>query len=985
MQRIGLTFGLSFGIKRIARSVHATFLVTFLATILSACGGGGGSGSTPPPAPPPPPPPANVAPTASFTVTPSSGSSPLAVVVNAAASSDSDGTITSFEWNFGNGVTAIGSSAGTTYTTNGSFTISLTVTDDDGATGTTTRPVTVTAPSGNVTLSGTIQILPSSAIDSDTNDRQTTNTSNNSFALAQTIANPVTLGGFVNRPNTGPANGNLSVSGDPGDFFRVSLTGDDLILLTAGDASADLDMRLYDVNRTLLNTSQGTTQTESFSVNTPGTYFVEVFPFSGASNYILTIGKDADAAAALLQAEPQTDLRLSSEFVPGEIIVDAESASFSSASVSQLRPFSPNNPGISLFGVAPTALLALNDPNSPGALPAGAVVSTSQRTKLATLNTIKGLRQRSDVQFAEPNFIRRPRREPNDQFYNLQWHYRNINLPLAWDVTTGSSEVIVAVIDTGVLLAHPDLDGQLVPGFDFISSASRARDGDGIDNNPNDEGDGASAGQSSFHGTHVAGTVAAESDNAQGVAGVAWNARIMPLRALGVDGGTTYDILQAVRFAAGLSNDSGTLPARRADIINLSLGSDSSSQSEQNTLNQARAAGVIVIAAAGNESTTQPSYPAAYSGVTSVSATTISNTLASYSNRGSTIDIAAPGGNSGTDINGDGVGDGVVSTIGQESSGGPVQFRYSSLNGTSMAAPHVAGVAALMKAVHRNLTPAEFDAAITSGRITDDLGTAGRDDLFGYGLINAQKAVAEANRLAAGQGRDPGPVLSAAVSTLNFGAFQNELPLQVSNLGTGTLTIASVTASQPWITFTPPAGGGLGTYTIRVTRTGLADGVHTGTITFDGSSNDVTVTVILQISSVDLSANAGLHFVILVDNNGDSNLPAVITRANNGEYTFTINNVPSGEYRIFAGTDSDNDDFLCDAAEACGAYPTVDKPERLTINANRSGLVFLSGFRLNLDSFSAAADNGADGESPQTVEAGTGYAFTKPQDDSPPP
>jgi serine protease len=911
-------------------------------------------------------------------VTPSSGSSPLQVVVNAGGSSDSDGTITRYQWNFGNGSSAIGSVAGTTYTTNGNFTISLTVTDDDGATGTTTRSVTVNVPAGNVSLSGTITILPSSAIDSDTNDRFSTNTANNGFASAQTIANPVTLGGYANRPNTGPGNGNLSVSGDPGDFYRVSLTGDELILLTVGDASSDLDMRLYDANRNLINTSQGTTQTESFSVNTPGTYFVEVFPFSGASNYVLTIGKDADAAGALLRPA----LRLSSDFVPGEIIVDPHSSGFTAASVARLRPFSPENAGISLFGVAPTALLALQDPASPGALPDGAITTTSQRTKLATLNTVKTLRQRDDVEFAEPNYIRHASREPNDQYYYLQWHYRNINLPLAWDVTTGSSEVIVAVIDTGVLLSHPDLDGQLVPGYDFISSASRARDGNGIDDNPNDEGDGAAAGASSFHGTHVAGTIAAETDNSQGVAGVAWNARIMPLRVLGVNGGTTYDVIQAVRFAAGLSNDSGRLPARRADIINLSLGSEDSSQSEQDTFNQARAAGVIIIAAAGNESTTVPSYPAAYNGVISVSATTISNTLAGYSNRGSTIDVAAPGGNNGTDVNGDGFGDGVVSTIGQEASSGPIQFRYSSLNGTSMAAPHVAGVAALMKAVHRNLTPAEFDAAITSGRITDDLGAAGRDDSFGFGLINAQKAIAEANRLAAGQGRDPGPVLSASVSTLNFGAFLNEQPLQVSNLGTGTLTIASVTTSKPWITLTPPAGGGLGTYTVRVNRTGLADGVHTGTITFDGSSNDVTVTVILQISSVDLSANAGLHFVILVDNDGKSNIPAVITRANNGEYTFTINNVPNGEYRIFAGTDSDNDDFLCDAAEACGAYPTLDQPERLSVNSNRSGLTFLSGFRLNLDSFSAAAEE--DTDSPQPTNAESGYAFTKPQSDPPP-
>lgn len=941
-------------------------------SILTACGGGGGGSSAPAPQPPAPQPPANAAPTASFTITPSSGSAPLQVTANASASSDSDGTITNFQWNFGNGATGIGSVANVTYTTAGTFTVSLTVTDDDGATASTTRTVTVNTATGNVSLSGTIQILPSSTIDADTNDRFTTAADNNGFNTAQQIANPVSLGGFANRPNTGPINGNLSVSGDPGDFYRVSLTGDDLILLTVGDASADLDMRLWDANQTLIETSQGTTQTESISVGTAGTYFVEVFPFSGASNYILTIGKDSGTASIL---EPP--LRIGSEFVPGEVIVEPKQRGFTAEGIRRIRPAAVDNADLSLFAVASTQVQALIDSAMAGSIPEGGIVTTSQRTKLATLNSVKVLSLRDDVEYAEPNFIRRPQLEPNDQYYNLQWHYRSINLPLAWDVTTGSTDVIVAVVDTGVLLSHPDLDGQLVPGYDFIASSTRARDGNGIDSNPNDDGDRAYGSASSFHGTHVAGTIAAESNNSQGVSGIAWNSRIMPLRALGVDGGTTYDVMQAIRFAAGLANDSGTLPARRADIINLSLGSDASSQSEQDTINQARNAGVIVIAAAGNESTTVPSYPAAYSGAVSVSATTISNALADYSNRGATIDVAAPGGNNGSDINGDGVGDGVVSTMGDDGNSGPLQFRYSSLNGTSMAAPHVAGVAALMKAVHRNLTPAEFDTALSSGRITDDIGTTGRDDSFGHGLINAQKAIAEANRLAAGQGRDPGPVLSASFSTLNFGGFSDQLPLTLSNLGTGTVSINGFTASQPWITVTPPSGGGLGTWTIRVTRAGLADGVHTGTVTFDGSSNDVTVAVILQISSVDLSANAGLHFVILVDNDGNSNIPAVITRASNGEYTFTINNVPSGEYRLFAGTDSDNDDFLCDAGEACGAYPTLDKPERLLVNANRSGLVFLSGFRLNLDTFSTAAAS-ADTEDSAATSEDSGIRFQRP-------
>ena len=948
----------------------ALFLFT-LSLVLSACGGGGGGGSAPPP-PPPPPPPANVAPVASFTVTPASGATPLRVTADASASTDSDGSITSYAWNFGNGQSGVGQVATQTYTTAGSFTVTLTVTDDDGATASTTRTVTSNTTTSTFSVSGTIQILASSAIDSDTNDRFTTVVANNNFAQAQNIANPVALGGFANLPNTGAANGNLFTSGDPGDFYRISLAGNERILLTVGDSTADLDLRLWDANQVLVDTSQGTTQTETIDITAAGTYFIEVFPFSGESNYVLNVGRDLTA-----NAMPGTSRRMNDEFVPGEIILQTRNAAFAPANV---RPLSAVGPTAQqddprLYQLNANAASVQSFVSTPGGLPEGGVVTAEQRLKMATLNEIKKLSQRSDVEFAEPNGIRHVLRTPNDQLYRLQWHYNNINLPLAWDVSIGSSEVIVAVVDTGVLLNHPDIDAQLVSGYDFISSASRARDGNGIDSNPNDDGDRANGGSSSFHGTHVAGTVAAESDNGIGVAGVAWNARIMPLRALGVDGGTSFDVLQAIRFAAGLSNDSGTVPARRADIINLSLGSSFSSQTEQDTINQARAAGVIIIAAAGNESTTAPSYPAAYSGVVSVSATTITNSLAGYSNRGSTIDVATPGGNGATDINGDGFGDGVVSTMGNDGNSGPVEFGWDIQNGTSMAAPHVAGVAALMKAVHRNLTPAQFDAALQAGELTDDLGTAGRDDSFGFGLINAQKALARATSLAAGQGVNPGPVLSATLSTLNFGSTSTSLPLTLQNIGTGALQINSITPSQPWLTVgnSGVPASGLGTYAIGVNRSGLADGTYTATLAIDSDRNDISINIIMQVSSVNISANAGLHFVILVSTaSGRSTLPAVITRAANGEYRFTMNNVPAGEYRMFAGTDSNNDDFLCDPGEACGAYATLDAPDVLQVNANRSGLVFSTGFRTNLGSFSVDSND-------QTENSDAGYSIQKPE------
>jgi len=174
--------------------------------------------------------------------------------------------------------------------------------------------------------------------------------------------------------------------------------------------------------------------------------------------------------------------------------------------------------------------------------------------------------------------------------------------------------------------------------------------------------------------------VAALTNNGIGVAGVAYSAKIMPLRVLGRYGGTDYDIDQAVLYAAGLSNNSGTVPSKRADVINLSLGGPGYSTTSQETFRQARNAGVVIVAAAGNEASDSPSYPAAYEGVISVSAVTIAKTLAYYSNFGSSIAVAAPGGDTTFDLNGDGQPDGVLSTAATDASGSIVS-NYSSYQG----------------------------------------------------------------------------------------------------------------------------------------------------------------------------------------------------------------------------------------------------------------------------------------------------------------
>ena len=965
------------------RSLSASFTLLAMLTAvgLSACGGGGSSGgnnnggnNSTPPAPP-----VNAAPVARITASSTDGFAALSVDFSATGSSDSDGTITTYSWNFDDGG-AIGSGATTshTFTEPGSYNVRLTVTDDDGDNDSVLQNVRVRG----TRLSGTVQILGASAVDSDVNDRLTTPFPNDDRLTAQPIPNPVRLGGFVNLPGTGENTGNFFADGDPADFYAVSLTGNELILLNIGDATADLDLHLRDAAGNIIDASLSTQSTESIAAPGPGDYFIEVFPatagtnISGGSNYVLSVGQD-------LSTGLRVPSRLSDPFVPGELLI-ADSASerrkmrgYDLTEQGRAGRFARTTIGHQTLNQLKKHLQLRTATDLPQGLQSAATVR-----KYQTLLAAKRLAQDPDMGGVELNILMQANLTPDDPLYSLQWHLPEIRLPEAWDITTGTptglADIIVAVIDTGILPDHPDFAGQLVDGYDFIADPDRARDFNGIDENPTDEGDFAYGASSSFHGSHVAGTVAARTDNGEGIAGVSWGARIMPMRALGLNGGSSYDVLQAARYAAGLSNDSGRVPDQPADIINMSLGSPFFSQATQDTFTEIRNRGVIVIASAGNESSGEPNYPAAYNGVVSVSATTISGSLAPYSNFGP-IDVAAPGGFNGTDANGDGFPDGVLSTVGDDSNPGITQLGYGTLSGTSMAAPHVAGVAALMKAVHPNLTPAQFDAALANGDLTDDLGVAGRDDQFGYGLINAQKAVLTALALAGGPGADPGPVLASSLSSVNLGVLAGSQLIRLSNLGTGSIELlpANISTSEPWLSVLPAAvdGNGLGDYQLRVDRSTLEEGSHNAIATFDPTdpgTNAVTVAVTLQVPGANPLADAGLFYVIAVRDDGSSEGSAAVVAASNGEYSWALNDLPPGSYRIVAGSDMDDDNFLCDAGESCGAYRTLDAAERIVVDPSVdpeiTGIDFVSEFRAVITT-QASSDA-------MTTEA-TGFRFNR--------
>ena len=587
---------------------------------------------------------------------------------------------------------------------------------------------------GRITLAA--NILP----DSDLNDPNTAFSDNSSFSSAQAIDNFVTIQGFATKVNTqtfADENSTLDerkgdrfyASTDEYDFYIVQLQAGQTIQLQTVDSnnytsnegfSGDLDVYLYDYLYELIAFSDNLTEFDSLTVPNNGLYYISVHAFAGASKYALKLTSSTGTSSASSSTL---------DFVPNELIIKRSENTITSARSAALANIytSHSNPKRhSLAKFSDTIASASHSSALPSALRELASLNQASYEKLMTIQKRKVLQGLPQIESASLNYRRYPLKTPSDTYYNKQWHYPAMNLPQAWNITTGTpetGEVIVAVVDTGIFSAHLDLNNKLVPGYDFISDPSNSLDNEAgttvsdIDNNPEDPGDGNNISSSSWHGTHVAGTIAAESDNNYGTAGVSWGAKIMPLRALGILGGTTYDIMQAVRFAAKLENDSGILPAQKADIINLSLGGDASSAAEQALFTEVFGLDIIVVAAAGNFNSSVSSYPASYDNVISVSALGFNSTRAPYSNYGSNVDIAAPGGDMTRDRNRDGEGDGVLSTV-VENSNGRKNSGFSYYQGTSMAAPHVAGMFALMKAIYPDLSTADITTLLESGSLT---------------------------------------------------------------------------------------------------------------------------------------------------------------------------------------------------------------------------------------------------------------------------
>jgi serine protease len=353
----------------------------------------------------------------------------------------------------------------------------------------------------------------------------------------------------------------------------------------------------------------------------------------------------------------------------------------------------------------------------------------------------------TDSSPAAPNLI------PNDTLWNQMWHLHytpntseGINAAAAWNISTGSASTVVAVLDTGILV-HNDLAGRTVPGYDFIHDPWTANDGDGRDPNPADPGDWVSANacgfshpaqSSSWHGTHVAGTIGAATNNGVGIAGVNWQAKILPVRVLGRCGGYTSDIIDGMRWAAGLSVSGVPANANPAKVLNLSLGGPGSCSSAQQTaINQIVAAGSVIVVAAGNSNQNVSGFnPANCSNVIAVAATNRTGNRAFYSNYGSLVKISAPGGETSSVA-----GNGVLSTLDSGTTTPNNSHTYTFYQGTSMAAPHVAGVASLILGLRPTYTPAQVLSLLQTTARPFPAGSSCNTTNCGTGIVDAYRAL----------------------------------------------------------------------------------------------------------------------------------------------------------------------------------------------------------------------------------------------------
>ncbi|WP_373054750.1 S8 family serine peptidase [Thioalkalivibrio sp.] len=592
------------------------------------------------------------------------------------------------------------------------------------------------------TVSGTITVQPGSAMlaaSSRSGDRQA-QPATASHPGPGAALEPRVYAGDVAATEVGAATGPQA---DAVEHYELHLDrGQHIVLEFPESAGADLHLYLLDPLGIALDASvdavEGPTAGwRSLSLVAPeeGRYIVRVAADRGNAAYVLSLYPGLSPAHEMRRGP-----RASDDFVVHEVLVRGRPGALASLSSRAerlgFREAGGGSGGERLWKVHALQARPVMDELRGWRSRREDVfrwATPKLQERYETLLIARGLRTQPDVATVSPNFILKPQAVPNDPRYSEQWFHWNIDLPQAWEISTGladDGEVVVAVIDTGVFRGHEDLQGKLLQGYDFVL----------------DEPGGDDPGPGIWHGTHVAGIIGAATDNGIGIAGVSWGAQILPVRVLteasGADGegeGRLSDVLDGIRYAAGLPFGDEPSADPRAEVINLSLGGEIPCDDwSTDFFREIRDLGIFLVAASGNspDGSGAITFPASCDSVFAVGASDRENRRAPYSHYGDELDFVAPGGL----IRSQQSPDGILSTI-ANGSGEDLGSDYAFYQGTSMAAAVASGVVALARSVDPALTPVRFAEMLECGLLTDDIAAAGWDTETGWGQINALKTL----------------------------------------------------------------------------------------------------------------------------------------------------------------------------------------------------------------------------------------------------
>ncbi|MEM9286601.1 MAG: S8 family serine peptidase [Pseudomonadota bacterium] len=850
-----------------------------------------------------------------------------------------------------------------------------------------------------VTLSGTLLSDPVLDVDSDINDPEAAPQPNDSLSAPQTLAVGSEVRGFVTRQATSDlaSQDNFAVSNDVSDFFEATIAAGQDIIMTFADyqqfnpSTNDIDLYLYSSAGVLINGSiLITSPTEQVTVSQEGTYFIEVRAFSGSSNYSLSIneaeqiGPQSSGQVNLASMAPRRATAMNrdvSSFSSALSSLNASPSSFATTSASEADrphalwlktpdlPMAKEGPFSSRFPLAGVLGLELSDDEH----------DPRHEQKLALLHHIKQVNSLAGEDLVKPYHYPRTLADP-PQNPVLQW-----NLPtIEWEEALDEVEIqapaigrpLIAVIDSGVFSSHPKIapvltdardfvpafiDGDAINDADAVSSGGNAAEADENvalgDANPDD--------CYSFHGTHVASIAVAPSAGGTidgiNMDGVLPFADLMMLKVgnnISPDCGFIVgDIAGAIRYAAGLPNSSGVLPTRPADVINMSFGGPEPDPATQAAIEDAVAAGVILVAAAGNageDGAPQPEFPASFSEVFAVAATDINNERAFYSSFYQQVEITAPGGDGRFDTNGDFQADAILGAIASENTGGTAfEADYALYQGTSMAAPHVAAGFALMKAIFPGLDTDEARRVLEEGFLTTDIAAPGRDDSTGYGLMSLKKMVDTAVGL-----RDGTLVVPAdfriTPSSLAFGSFTTSATIEVTRSGDPTFTISSVTMTNGGLpaSVTPDPtpvtvdADGFGTYQVAINRTDAAPGdynVEVEVTSSEGATKTVPLSFSVPLQSTLASTAPTRVFLQREQAPGVFTTLSTSVAPNGAGSTITFSSLEPGNYRVLYTTDMDNDGQICDGGELGGSFPGGDceSTETISLTTDTAGFEFV--------------------------------------------